>query len=240
MLISFLAGLLLIFSGVAIKYFKWYFLIAGYNTATQKAKEAVDIKGLASFMGNMLFLSGGLLILSSILYRYGYRTLSMVMIFLMLVAIFYMTFKASAFSKAKPQEKKFNKIAIIGALIPGVIIMLLATVPGARVNEAILEENHLRVTGMSGNTFTYDSMEELQLLDNIPNFRKVAGYNFGNINKGTFQVEGLGRGNLYMHSGNGPFLYIKLKGDRGFVIINYKDRDKTLGLYEDLKERIGM
>ena len=36
----------------ALKYFKWYWLIAGYNTMSKSEKENVDEEGLGNFMGN--------------------------------------------------------------------------------------------------------------------------------------------------------------------------------------------
>ncbi|WP_192929802.1 DUF3784 domain-containing protein [Alkaliphilus serpentinus] len=238
MIISIGVGVLLALAGVAVKYFKWYFLIAGYNMASKKDKEKVDIEALGRFMGNMLFLAAALIIASSILHYYQYKILSMVMIFLMVAVIFYMAIKAQAYSYGTQKEKRTNKLIIIGALIPGVIIMLITLIPGAMTNEAVLEETFLRVSGMSGNTFAYESMEEIKLIEELPRANKVVGYNFGNINKGTFTVEGLGRGYLYQHSGKSPFLFIKLAGDRNFVIINYRDSEKTQQLYKGLKERV--
>ena len=46
-----LAGVAVILGalGVMIRYFKWYWLIAGYNTMTRERKRQVDIEGLGKF-----------------------------------------------------------------------------------------------------------------------------------------------------------------------------------------------
>lgn len=41
-----------------IKYFKIYFLIAGYNTKSKKEKEKYDIKGIAHIFGISLIFMG--------------------------------------------------------------------------------------------------------------------------------------------------------------------------------------
>jgi hypothetical protein len=41
--------------GILIKYGRMYFLIAGYNTMSQKEKEKFDIKGIATVFRNVMF-----------------------------------------------------------------------------------------------------------------------------------------------------------------------------------------
>lgn len=50
-----LVPVIFILIGVLIKYGKMYFLIAGYNTMTQKEKQHCDIEGIATLMKNVMF-----------------------------------------------------------------------------------------------------------------------------------------------------------------------------------------
>lgn len=49
-------GFLLIGTGVAISKYKWYWLIAGYNTSSKEEKEKVDIEQLAKHMGRLCYI----------------------------------------------------------------------------------------------------------------------------------------------------------------------------------------
>ncbi len=56
-------GIFLILLGIAIKYFKLYFLIAGYNTMGKAEKEKVNIEKVATLLRNVLAFIGVLMIL---------------------------------------------------------------------------------------------------------------------------------------------------------------------------------
>ncbi len=55
--------ILFIALGIAIKNGKMYFLIAGYNTMSEKEKANVDIVGIATLFRNVLFAMAGALLL---------------------------------------------------------------------------------------------------------------------------------------------------------------------------------
>jgi hypothetical protein len=49
------AAIVFILLGILIKYGKFYFLIAGYNTMPKKEQEKYNIKGIASVFTNAMF-----------------------------------------------------------------------------------------------------------------------------------------------------------------------------------------
>ncbi len=51
-------GIFLILLGIAIKYFKLYFLIAGYNTMNSEGKAKVNIQKVATLLRNVLAFIG--------------------------------------------------------------------------------------------------------------------------------------------------------------------------------------
>lgn len=59
MLVLFFPAFLLLMTGVLIKYLKWYWLIADYNTVSKEKKRNVDVAGLGHFLGNGLFTMAG-------------------------------------------------------------------------------------------------------------------------------------------------------------------------------------
>ena len=67
-LVLFPIALLLAVLGVAVKYFKWYWLIAGYNTMPREKKEKVDVAAWA-ILGNWMFILAGLFLVRGLLGR---------------------------------------------------------------------------------------------------------------------------------------------------------------------------
>ena len=58
-----IAPFMLTVLGVIIKLGKASFLIAGYNTSSKEEKEKYDEKALCNFVGNLLFVIAGILLL---------------------------------------------------------------------------------------------------------------------------------------------------------------------------------
>lgn len=48
-------SIIFVLLGIAIKYGKMYFLIAGYNTMSEKERKQYDVDGLASVFRNAMF-----------------------------------------------------------------------------------------------------------------------------------------------------------------------------------------
>jgi len=63
-------AILFILIGIAVKYAKMYFLIAGYNTMSAKGKEKIDIKRVATLIRNVMFSMAGLIFLGSLISYY--------------------------------------------------------------------------------------------------------------------------------------------------------------------------
>ena len=89
-----IAGLLLstifIILGILIYRYKYYNLIAGYNSAPEHIKKQYDIKGLAKHIANGLITLGVFLILGTILLYFSLLTLFKVTFFIFLFIVFIM------------------------------------------------------------------------------------------------------------------------------------------------------
>ena len=66
-------GLIFIGLGLAVGKFKWYFLIAGYNTMSERKRASVDIEGVARLMAAYAYTNGGFLIMMGVLHALGLR-----------------------------------------------------------------------------------------------------------------------------------------------------------------------
>ncbi len=52
--------------GIGIKYFKWSWLIAGYNTSSKEEKDKYDEDALCRYIGNLMFALAALMLLSGL------------------------------------------------------------------------------------------------------------------------------------------------------------------------------
>lgn len=53
-----IVGISLILLGIAVKHFKLYFLIAGYNTMSKEEKEKVNVEKVATLLRNVFVIIG--------------------------------------------------------------------------------------------------------------------------------------------------------------------------------------
>lgn len=58
-------GALFIVLGILIRFFKWSWLILGYNTASKEEKAKYDRTALCNFVGNLLFTLAVIMILGA-------------------------------------------------------------------------------------------------------------------------------------------------------------------------------
>lgn len=95
---SILAGVSIILLGFALKHFKLYFLIAGYNTMSKAEKEKVKIEKLATLMRNFLVFLGVAIIIMNLIDNYvgGSRIVDYLFYPLILASIVYVLVKANS------------------------------------------------------------------------------------------------------------------------------------------------
>jgi len=226
---------LLIFFGIAIKHFKWYFLISGYNTMSKKKKENVDIDGLGKLMANFMFILAAIIGLSGFLQMQGYKNLSMIIMLLMIPMIIILIINSQKFDHNK-RSIKDNKIEFIVGM--GIILLTLVIVSGILIVGIIepkveVNQDKIIISGLYKRNIDISQIVEITIEDTMPKvLNKVNGFDFGYTLRGSFNLEGVGPSNIYVQENQSPFINIKT-ADR-LYIINYKDSEQTHKLYEDI------
>lgn len=84
-------------------------------------------------------------------------------------------------------------------------------------------------------SFSLSEIQSVALKDSLPNVSGKIGFASGAQMRGSFIVEGLGRGHVYTQNAKGPFLVVTLR-DGDFTIFNFDDTDETNNLYNTLKK----
>ncbi len=236
-------GILCIVLGVLVKCFKCYWLISGYNTMSKEKRKNVDTEGLGRLIGNFMFLLGVVMFLGAGLISTGFKTFGIILI---VGAIFlltpYIMIKSQKYDKnaLKPDGsmKKSTKLMIgvfIGFTLIIFIFIIGLNVYGTQEPRVTVDDEKIKIDGMYASTVRIDDIIEVVLLDSIPEvLRKDNGFDFGNILRGKFSLESIGKGRLYINNGKSPYVYLRLKN--GFVIINYNSSEKTQELYDKIEQ----
>jgi hypothetical protein len=126
-----------------------------------------------------------------------------------------------------------------GIVVGGLLLALLASIGltfyyQTRDPEVHLEAQRLSVsTPFYGQDYSLSEVTAVSLEPRLPRvLARTNGFSGAGLLRGWFLVEGLGKGKLFVDTGNGPYLLVRLRD--GFVILGFSDPAKTRALYEQL------
>lgn len=122
-------------------------------------------------------------------------------------------------------------VTVIGvAAFAGFMFYEFTITPKVQVTAAKVE---ISAGLMESSSFDLSQVKSVYLKDSIPAHSNKVGFASGSQLRGTFTIEGLGRGHVYTQTDKGPFLFVILK-DGSFTIFNYTDSSVTQSLYRSL------
>jgi len=94
--------------------------------------------------------------------------------------------------------------------------------------------NKFKVDGEFGFEYPLSEIAEVDTVGGYPHVRlMLGGSGFGGIFKGRFELDGYGKGRLFLKKGIYPFIYIKFKND-DFIFLNLKTSKQTKDFYNEL------
>ena len=84
-----------------------------------------------------------------------------------------------------------------------------------------------------GATFAAADVTAVSLETQLPRILlRTNGFAGAGTLRGHFRVEGLGEGRLYVEQGYAPYVLVRLR--QGFVVVNFREPEKTTALYETM------
>lgn len=222
-------GLFLIGLGFLVKAFPN--LIAGYNTMSEKQKEKVDIEGLSTFMRDGLIVIGLIVIIGySALTSLGQHAFLDVFIpSVIVIGVLFLFFKAKRFDQ---NEGGLVKSKLKGVFMIVVLVFVLVMIGNALIPTGYeINNDRVKFTGDYGTEIKISDIASISLIDKMPPIKaRTNGLGLGQVKKGFFNVEGLGKTHLLIHSVKGPFLKITTF-DNEAIIINFSKKEKTELVY---------
>lgn len=232
---------LIVFLGIGVRFFKWHFLIAGYNTMSKERKKQVDIEGLGKLMGNFLIGLGLLIAAAYAAELLGWKGVSSVL----MVAILPSTLVLVALAQRYDHSKKVgdnakSRVAIISivSIILGVTVLVSGfLILGIMDPDVDVVEDTIVVSGMYRRNIRLSEVVEVSLEEEMPKtLGKINGFNMGYILRGTFRLEGEGVSSIFVHENRSPFVFIRTR--ERLNIVNFRDSNDTEALYEEIVEAI--
>lgn len=236
----FILGAFFIAIGLAVHIFKWYFLIAGYNTMSKEKKANVDTKGLGRLMGIYSYVNGGIFIAIGVLHALGLKPgLPPSMVFL-IVSTIYLLIKAQKYDgNIYDENGKLRKGAGKQLVLPiGITIVTVAFVAvlmffSSQATKVTMLEEGIQIHGIYGDVYAWESIKDVKLMEDLPAIeRRTNGSALGSILKGHFRTTEFGSVKLFVNAQKPPFIY--LQTDEGITIFNLQEAAATKAIYQEI------
>lgn len=226
-----IVSLIFILIGVAISKYKCYWLISGYNTASKVEKENIEVEKLAKHMARMCYIVSAFLFFGGIIT--GYFKLSiMPLTLILIIVIFGYIFYLQKFDHNKKSKAELLVLAVVAFVTLAVLIITFSL--GSEPNEIKITDSSIVIDGSYGTSIKKVNITAIESIEILPEISsRTNGYSDGANKKGDFKLENGEKVKLYIQSKEGPF--IKITSKDKVVFINYKDKDKTLELLNNLK-----
>jgi len=208
-------------------------LIAGYNTMPDDKKKNVDIEGLSTFIRNGLAITGLAIIGSYFIFKWsGFTTVANLMVVIVsLAGVTVIALRAQRFDHNK-SKSKLHYLVLGAATIFVASLLTYGFIP----TRVIFDSNSVRFSGMYGFTVNSNEIASVELVNAIPKVKlRTNGFSVGNVSKGTFIVDSIGKCQLLLNSGSKPFIVLtKTNGE--VCIINLKNSSQTHVAYQNIKQ----
>lgn len=211
---------------------KNYSLINGFNNRPLEEQEQLIKNGYPQAIGKLLLYTFYILFVSVILgifqVPYGFEVGLAIFLIVLLGGIIYIQ-KYDLPSK----RKKTTLWTIIFSVITFLFIGLTIFV-GFQDNKVEITEDELIISGNYGESWKLAEIEEIALLEALPEVEmRTNGFAAAGRLMGNFRLEEpYGRGKLFVYKNHAPFLF--LKNEESYIIINRKDPEETITLYNEL------
>jgi hypothetical protein len=225
---------LFFFLGWAIRYKKHYGLISGFAGRSKEEQIKLIENGYPQKSGSLLLLTAiGMFILLPLVFtpfpytievQYGFMTVFLLGGFVFL----------SKYEVPEKRKRSYWLSSILTFVVIGFISGIMYI--GYKPYKLIVKEDTVQITGMYGDSWKIEDIQQVTLLDTMPEvILKENGFGLATISKGHFKVSTYGSSLLFIQK-QSPYILIEM--DHKPIFINGKNPQQTHDWYEQLMKQI--
>lgn len=235
---------LFLFLGFAVHKLKWHFLISGYNTMSKEQKENVDVEKLGKAVGIYSYFIAVLFALIAFVDWLDYTQLILPIMIILIISTVFLIVKTQKYNHnlfdengkwKKGASKQLKKPVIILTIMLAAVAVIIyfANIP---VKIEALDEG-LEIGGMYGDTYRWDQMEQVVLLEHIPEIAmRTNGSAVGSMLQGHFKFENGEKAKLFIDKSKPPYIQFIYEGKK--IIFNLQSEQQTQDMYKVIEEKI--
>lgn len=134
-----------------------------------------------------------------------------------------------------PEKKKITSQIMIISLVILVVIALI--ISGNQETKVKVNKDGFTIKGIYGLTIPFSDVIQIDTVSSLPRISlRTNGYAFGRTNTGNFRLADKRQVKLFIKAGYPPYLLINSK-ERVPIYLNFKDKQKTIDLFKELKDK---
>ncbi|QFT88188.1 hypothetical protein FIU87_06010 [Bacillus sp. THAF10] len=212
-----------------------YGLISNFRGRPKEEQEELIQRGYPQKAGKLLIITGvALLCLLPLLFTgisFVLEISVMVMMFFLLGGFIYLS------KYEVPRKQKLSYIISSSIAVTTFVFLGIVFFFGYQDFELKAQEESFEITGVYGDEWSYEEVQEVRLLSEMPEVTaRTNGYGMPTLSKGHFKLKEYGKGLLFVYRDSSPYLFIQTKEET--IIINSKSADNTESWYDFLKEHV--
>lgn len=233
LLIWFAVGFLMSAIAYAIHFKKDYSLLSGYYSYSEEEKMELEKNGYFGYMGRFILWVDILFIvlfpLAIFPVPYGME------IFLIVFLLYIMIGSLYGIKKEPVRTRKRNGIILTVTytlVLGGIGFLFYYSNQGTVIT---VTESKISIEGMYDDTFRYNDIEEVTLIEDIPdNLIKSNGYASSTRLLGSFRSKKYGPSRYFVFKEYPPYIALKTKDK--YVFINSRNQAETEKWYKEINE----
>ncbi len=227
-------GIFLGLLGVVVTENNAKYILAGYNTMSDEERALVDLPAFLKYFRNFhMILSVSFMVFSWLLMAFVGNAATIVFICAYPIILYgFFTFDSQRFIKGHTSQAGTRvAIAMLAFSLISVVGLLYW---GFRDNDIITEEDQLRLTGPYRVNIPYDSITQIEIVDQLPAITaKANGFATGDMLKGHFVMENGEHITLMISKRESTRHFLKIEYHEGETIYFFSPDDD---LDQSLKE----
>jgi hypothetical protein len=183
------------------------YLLAGYNTMSEKERAEVDIASVVGFFRKFHLFLGFSVFAGFLVLNYIHENAAGV--FLIAWPLFAYAFLVTAVNIRQKKSVKITSYFISGILILLAAGISLMASKSLQDNRIVISDEWLTVTGDYGGKINVAEIRDVQVVNELPALKaKVRGFALGTVKKGKFKTETGETVKLFLNTASRPFLRI--------------------------------